>query len=479
VINPSIGAEELVAALCDELRIGRPEDAGGKAVVDLLNRHLLATHAAGRRTVLIIDEAQLLGPESLEQVRLLTNLETHTEKLLQVVLLGQPELRELLARPGLRQLAQRITARYHLEPLSRDEVHAYIDHRLRLAGADGRLFTAGAKDQVHRASRGIPRLVNSLCDRALLGAYAQGSDRVDGRTARRATTEVLGDAPRSAGRPAWVALALLAMLALGGGLLATMELPSPGIPVPAATAQPDRPRAIEPVSEGPAASSTDAGSVATLSPTTTPAIPAEPASPPIDDGLYTDQARARARLAELWGGQVDGTEADCERLGRAGLACFVGQGSWTALGMLDRPALLTLQPAAESDTVRYAVVAGTDGDRVDLLAPDGSVLSADRERLLASWYGRFELLWQRPEVTLLRPGDSGPAVRWVRERLAAFEGRPDIGDDATTFDPGLQQRVLRFQAAQGLKADGLVGTRTMIQLDLVAGPGPRLAREPG
>ena len=131
-----------------------------KDLVDLLNRYLLRAHAQGRRVVLVVDEAQNLAPDVLEQVRLLTNLETETQKLLQIILIGQPELRKLLAREDLRQIAQRITARFHLDPLSRDETYAYVRHRLRVAGATTDIFTRGALREIYRISGGIPRVIN-------------------------------------------------------------------------------------------------------------------------------------------------------------------------------------------------------------------------------------------------------------------------------------------------------------------------------
>ncbi|MGH7266538.1 MAG: ExeA family protein, partial [Candidatus Rokuibacteriota bacterium] len=199
VLNPRLTAFELLATVCDELRISYARSTTSlKELVDALYHHLLTGHAAGRRTVLIIDEAQDLAPDVLEQIRLLTNLETDREKLLQIILIGQPELLELLERPDLRQLAQRVTARYHLQPFTERETREYIRHRLRVArggdaaAAAGIVFTEGAVRQVHRAAGGIPRLINVICDRALLGAYAHDRKRIDGATARRAAGEVLG-----------------------------------------------------------------------------------------------------------------------------------------------------------------------------------------------------------------------------------------------------------------------------------------------
>jgi len=172
VMNPQLSVLEFLATICEELHIDVPHNRGSiKAQTDALNRHLLRAHAAGRRTILVVDEAQNLTPAVLEQVRLLTNLETAKQKLLQIILIGQPELRDLLARNDLRQLAQRITGRYHLEPLTSEETAHYIEHRLKVAGALGEVFDGSAKKETFRLSQGVPRLINVICDRALLGAY--------------------------------------------------------------------------------------------------------------------------------------------------------------------------------------------------------------------------------------------------------------------------------------------------------------------
>jgi general secretion pathway protein A len=230
-LNPRLTDVELLATICDELHVPyRPETASLKLLVDALYRHLLDAHARGRRTVLVLDEAQDLNPEVLEQIRLLTNLETAREKLLQVILIGQPELIRLLDRPKLRQLAQRITARYHLSPLSRADTAAYVRHRLQVAGRHGVVFTPGALRRVHRASRGIPRTVNAVCDRALLGAYTRSQAAVDAGTVSRAVAEVLGRSgpPRAVRRLAWVPVVALVAAALASAWLsASLAIPDP------------------------------------------------------------------------------------------------------------------------------------------------------------------------------------------------------------------------------------------------------------
>lgn len=228
VFNPKLSVLELLSTVCHEFGIGYPAgNTSVKVFVDCINAHLLDAHARGRNSVLIIDEAQNLPPDVLEQMRLLTNLETDQRKLLQIILIGQPELATLLERPGLSQLAQRIVARYHLEPLSKAEVAAYVQHRLAVSGTQRQLIPAALMGTLYRLSGGVPRIINVLCDRALLGAYTQGKDRVDRATLLQAAKEVL---PSAASRRArrrhghdygmWPSVAVGLSLLLACGALA-------------------------------------------------------------------------------------------------------------------------------------------------------------------------------------------------------------------------------------------------------------------
>ncbi|MBL4867563.1 MAG: AAA family ATPase [Pseudomonadales bacterium] len=199
ILNPKLTVNELLATICDELEIGNlageSRDVGddsAKDYVDAINEYLLLAHAEDRKTLLIIDEAQNLSIDVLEQIRLLTNLETNQRKLLQIILIGQPELRDLFAKPELRQLAQRITARYHLERLTVEESIAYVKHRLSVAGTQEEIFSVPVIKLLHRISGGIPRVINVICDRALLGAYVQDRRIVDKKTLGQAAKEVLG-----------------------------------------------------------------------------------------------------------------------------------------------------------------------------------------------------------------------------------------------------------------------------------------------
>ena len=194
ILNPQLSEVEFLAAICEELHIPLPEDrASPRALVDALNGHLLASHAAGKRTILLVDEAQNLSTGVLEQIRLLTNLETAKQKLLQIILIAQPELRKKLSQSNLRQLAQRVTGRYHLEPLSKDETERYIEHRLKVAGGLGDIFDDRAKREVFKCSKGVPRLINVICDRALLGAYSSDVRKVTPQIVHKAAKEISGE----------------------------------------------------------------------------------------------------------------------------------------------------------------------------------------------------------------------------------------------------------------------------------------------
>lgn len=213
ILNPKLTEMELMAAICDEMRISYPiKTSSLKDFFDFMTRHLLKAHANGRNPVLMIDEAQTLSSNVLELVRLLTNLETAEKKLLQIILVGQPELNHTLSLPENRQTAQRITARYHLTPLGLVETRAYVEHRLKVAGLDQRIFTNRAIKSVHKSSRGIPRLINSICDRALLAAYVEGKKQIDRKLAQRSSEEVLGTVGLPSGKSVWGSFALVAGL---------------------------------------------------------------------------------------------------------------------------------------------------------------------------------------------------------------------------------------------------------------------------
>jgi general secretion pathway protein A len=411
VLNPALSAEELYAAICDEFRIPRPAGAASvKEALDLINRFLLEIHAAGGRAVLVVDEAQILAPEVLEQVRLLTNLETSSRKLLQVVLMGQPELRATLARPDLRQLAQRVTARFHLRPLARAETAAYVRHRLGVAGTAEEIFPAGVTGRLRRLSRGVPRLINIICDRALLGAFVQGRRQVDRATLAQAAREV-------AGEPAWTSarVAAAAALLVGAGALAALTL----------SWRPAPRRAVSP-----SAFTAPAADAPALAPLPAAAPPRAPA--PVSGVLRAlmeqpeagRQADAWSWLYRLWGVRIDSVENGCALAPAHGLDCLRGDGGLERLRSLNRPALVRVRDPQGAS--RWLVLERLRG-RLATLAAGGARTVVDIGKLEGYDIREFVLLWRPPfrqrdaqaprsavaadpEATLLLDADPAPGT---------------------------------------------------------------------
>ncbi|HUP90652.1 MAG TPA: AAA family ATPase, partial [Solimonas sp.] len=388
VHNPRQSEEEFVQTICDELGVTYPRgQLSLKVLVDSLNDHLLANHARGRRTVLIIDEAQNLRPEVLEQVRLLTNLETAKEKLLRIMLIGQPELSELLARPDLRQLAQRITARYHLMPLGAAETAEYIQHRLRVAGARVEIFTPRACEAVHRYSRGVPRLINIICDRAMLGAYAKGSNKVDPAMVREGAREAVGELPgmfdpRAARRWARIELAwTVALVVCTAVFIYYFTMVDDG-PLDSAAAPA--------VTEAPAVAAPVAAPAPTPEAPTAPVLPTarlaqlEPAVQPLSVVM--------GRLVQLWNvpAQVQKSPNMCVGLRPSGLECYRGTGHWADLGQMNRPAILTFNLPGAGKQYFLLRELGTSYASLDTAL---GTLRFPLEELDKAWTGDFLVLW--------------------------------------------------------------------------------------
>jgi len=461
ILNPVLTPEELLAALCDELGAAYEGPAPSrKALVDALYRHLLAAHAGQRRTVLIVDEAQNLTVEALEQLRLLTNLETDKQKLLQIILIGQPELTALLDRAELRQLAQRITARYHLQPFGEAETCAYVRHRLGLAGGSRDLFEPAALREVHRLAKGVPRLINVICDRALLGAYGQRRPRVDRHTVRTAAREVLGARTGTRARHAAVAAAVAVLV----GVVTATALTTA---VPALRA---RLAGVSPTAAGPAEGSADGDRVAAAPAAvsaTAPATSGAPLPPALADvlaevGPQADRAAAFASLFERWRLQPRAWSNPCEAAASIGLQCLGGGGGWAKLRRLDLPAALPFGGPEGSE--QWAALVALEGNRATL-AVGGRALTVSVDEIDVLWDGRFEALWQPPPIGAdeVSPGSRGKPVVWLKQRLDALAGsaHPVASD---LYDDRLRARVLAFQRDHALAADGIAGVETLARL---------------
>ena len=542
IFNPRLTPLELVASICDELKVLYPVGTQSiKETVDFLNAYLLEGYRQGRRTVVVIDEAQNLSYEALEQVRLLTNLETEKQKLLQIILVGQPELRTVLAAPELKQLAQRITARYHLRPLTQDETRAYVQHRLRVAGGDERLFGGDALRELYRLSGGVPRLINVLCSRAMLAAYGADRKHIDAATMRRVASELAGEEDLPAKPRRWtlglgVAAGLLVavMVLLFWPQIAqtpfgqTVKLASSGdtedlsqsaqlapmtqamVPVDAPVKTPIETPVKAPVGT-PAAIPVRLSS--TVTPVEEPVLVAEPVADrdaelevkadepekvmpeePSDAlemqtdeslgliGLLGDQDAAFSTLFAYWQRvypQEDRESSACEKAERAGLSCIYGRGDWQSLELYNRPAVIEL---GLDDGRRYqVVVAALDARRVTLDMASRR-MTFSRQEIASLWTGSYIVLWNPPSLSVepLTQGMRGRDVAWLVARLDRIEGvLTDYDPDRVRFDRAMKERVMTFQQARGLIADGIVGRQTIIHMSAaVSDPHtPTLSRE--
>lgn len=460
VLNPRQNPIELLETVCEELRIDIESKRGSaKALIDALNSYLLDAYAQGLRVVVLIDEAQSLPADTLEQVRLLTNLETHNQKLLQILLLGQPELRDLLARPDLRQLAQRITARFHLSPLDERETAAYLRHRWRVAGGSRFPFNAKAVRRLHARSGGVPRLINVIAERALLAGYARDAVSIDARLVDAAAREVLPGAS-TARLPPWMALASGMAVAV---LVASAWALHPWAPDDRAPSPKPAP-AFVPTAQTPASGLASRASAERPTPS---------AFARLIDGAGATPMAGWQLLLQQWNlpGDAITLAADggcAPASSQPELHCVQGSTRLDTLLALDRPVLLPLHAGAAD---AWALLLGADA-RAARLRIGTHTVDVDRTTLQAHWDGRYAGLWRGPSALSQTPmpGNSGPAVDWLWQRLASPP--PAAG---TPYNASLRNAVRDLQGARGLPTDGIAGSLTLMALanDL---PGPRLLR---
>ena len=503
IFNPRLTVRELLQAICEEFHIALPpsgESAGLKDYIDALNRYLLQAHAQGRNSVLVIDEAQNLSADVLEQLRLLTNLETNERKLLQIVLIGQPELRGMLARPELEQLAQRLIARYHLDALSEEETAGYIQHRLATAGLNSvSPFPPALTRQIHRITRGIPRRINLLCDRALLGAYAQGVPQVNRDILAKAAAELFDElesrqihnSPRRK-TAVMAAVAIIAMLATGAAAwtsrhpdwLQALRLNQALNRFPVRTvADVTKTTGTAPAQDRSAA--TPAATVASSTPPVPPATAAEKAEVAAS-GIFSDKAgpsslalhsedAALRELARLWGATLNDGDA-CESAQAAGLRCYTSSRGFGEIRVLDRPTVLRLRD--EAGKPRYALLTSISDGSATLRA--GTATQTVNLVTLGRYFdGEFITLWRTPPEFdgTVRPGASGPDVDWIGRQLARVNGGQEAAKHLSV-DAQLLQQLRDFQHAQGLFVDGLAGPVTLMRLNRIAGvEEPRLLND--
>ncbi len=468
VLNPRLSARELLSSVCDELEIAHEPDASIKTLVDSINQDLLKAHAAGRHKVLIIDEAQNLSAEVLEQLRLLTNLETSEKKLLQIVLLGQPELQDILALPELRQLNQRVTARYHLDAIDRQELPAYLQYRLNVAGMRGDIFTPGAVRRLYRESQGVPRLINLISDRALLGAYAEGDHLISATHIRKAAKEVNGGlamAPSrrtfgSRGSHVWLVVTSFIIAIIGTvWLLEISGSSTPALAEP--KAEPSVAGVIERVAEPVPPMASESGQPAIAAP--------EPILPGFVFNQHTQSlSEAFTALFGLWGKSYErsANPIACDYAATVGLACLERQGSRRSLEFINRPAILQLRD--ENGRTRQVVVERLDGELAMIATPVGSQQVPFRE-IEDYWYGDFRVLWRIPEFMTgdgFYGDDSGQQL-WIGARMMELAERLSSGEQeaARVKRMDMTEQVRWYQEKRGLTVDGIAGAMTIIQMN--------------
>jgi len=495
VINPKLSARELLASICDELKIAYADSASIKVLNDAINQYLLHAHANGRHTVLIVDEAQNLRVDVLEQLRLLTNLETSEKKLLQIILLGQPELRDMLAKNELRQLAQRITARYHLDALNKVEVGAYIKCRLSVAGRAAPAFSPTAVNTMFKLSGGIPRLINLIADRALLGAYASHSELAEPEHVKQAFREIQGE-PRSAMNTerkkilrwgGWGAAAALIVGATWASYLAfyqgtpfqpiveiaqeqAAQAESTPMSVPTRQREPEVKQ--EPVDkeqdyiEGfEKALSSSGKKLVAYQEAESPDITQEvleveaaidrPESTPefpfletLNDKRSSEHGvfNAYQSIFKLWGVFYPDEPfmLACQFAALNDLKCLHRQGNWRSLLRLDRPAILSLfNDRGEKLTIALLKI---DGERARV-AHEGKAFWVTLDEIDRHWLGEYSVIYRVPPYRSRKvsPGEVSEE-QWLRDKLQAVRDNNAItGFDADpvrgALPDGFQERI--------------------------------------
>lgn len=531
ILNATINESELLQSVCDELSIKYTQQDTQKQLLDAINAHLLNSFSDGRHTVLIIDEAQLLSRDVLEQIRLLTNLETTKAKLLQIILIGQPELNDLLSRNDLRQLAQRITARYHLGALEKNEIESYVNFRLTVAGCKQPLFSRQALNRLHKLTDGIPRKINVLADHALLAAYSKSASLVDAKTVVQASNDVFITSEASVQRE-WKGKFLMACIALLilGALVAFFAF-NRDKQVAEPIAQTDSAHVSLTASEG---SESDKEDALQLTPETSPVPPeslnqdavAEPApgrvviadvplddSPSIPEDLQaefavqeapqvvepssqppivapissllqrtletssdlTSRAATFRQLAELWGESLPDKliEPVCSESLKLGLLC-IGFDQWEQMLRFNRAAVLVVEQGGQLHRI---IITEVDGEFVKVKVGE-QLIELQADELQASWTGEGALLARVPETGMpfLAMGDAGPRVRSAREMLNASlltVGLPLLNatSEPEVFDLDMSQKLFALQTRYEILNDSKIGNETwLLMSELVANP---------
>ncbi|MCA0935326.1 AAA family ATPase [Vibrio alginolyticus] len=447
ILNPTFSTRDLLEAICDEFKIIYPQDATLKQLSQVIHHYLLSNHNAGWQTLLVIDEAQHLASEVLEQLRLLTNLETESRKLLKVLLVGQPELQRLLQTTQLRQLAQRITGRYHLLPLDINETADYIAFRLHTAGGDQQLFSRSCCKTIAKYSHGIPRLINLICDKALYMSYQQGSVVVDRQTVSNACNEVMqfqadiyqqGSKPRPFVRrtltwPTW-ASALIGIAAACGVGWAVINYPVPPI-------------------------SKFLQQTVSVGASERAVVPEQLSSDQREQLFLQKESNLLVKeLYRLWGYHAYIGDSLCLSEALSTMVCERKVATWPMLMEQSRPVILELNDHGETG---YVILYAIGKDKVEVLNGKQR-LRLPISWLTPMWQGNIIELWQAPLKGILRMNMEGAAIEVLDQLLAEALNEVPLGK--SIFDAEMKKRVEYFQRMQGIGVDGIAGQLTLDRL---------------
>ena len=492
ILNSKLNTTDVLASICDELNIELPADTElsfTKKCIDALYRDLLAAHAEGKKTLIIIEEAQNLSPEVLETLRLLSNLETSTQKLLHILLVGQPELLEILAQKELRQLNQRVVSRFHLSPLDKNDLSNYINHRLHRAGAKQAIFEPGCIAVLFKLTGGVPRLINLVCHQALVAAYASGEKTVSAKLVSQAAAEILGDEKKSSSqRPAIIAatLVLVAVAAVTAvafkdrlPIIVDVTVPEEvAAPVEAALLEQTEVVSLSAV-EGKAVDPQSDPVEAVQQPESLQSKTLQP-KPPIANSYSRLLARWGINSVEVYSEEELYSVADLQQL-RMEKAASV---SLNFIEKTNRQGIVWM--LGEQGYLKAHVLSGLTANTVTLQDRQGT-LQIPREQFNQNWNGAYLYLWKPPQ------GYSGPlsvngnilngqqinpqVVDWLQKQLQLIDQSTELVISGGRYTQAIASQVLEFQRQQQLVADGILGRETLMRINQLSGEGIPLLRE--
>ena len=509
VLNSKLNESDLLASICSELSIKIPTRkhiSFSKTCIDVLNQDLLEAHAAGKKTLIVIEEAQNLSHDVLETLRLLSNLETNTHKLLHILLVGQPELLEILGQNKLRQLNQRVVSRFHLLPLDKTEIANYINHRLHHAGAGGAIFDTNCVDTLFKLTKGVPRLINLICHQALLAAYSTGAKTVSAKLVKLSSKEILVDLNPTNGRLRLAAAVLASVVFIA---LAATLTPLKNINWN------DYLTRFNSYSDGPSSVSLD--TTATKDPVVAPTVSQEIVNtglvdieqlPPDDqfiesvlsgsseasiqmdekNGNWQENAESHSKnplinLFNLWGVSasdiytLDEFDAVAERSGLRSVQ--VDTATLSALSLIDRPGIVFMQQTSGLEKSHLVLHIGEFTIR---LISSGEIIVMDRSAFLDQWTASYLYLWRSPDsFEMLKPGDfNKPALAWLQGKLGLVNDGLEQLITGGNYSVAIQAQVTDFQRQQNIIADGIVGRQTLMRLNQLTDPlVPRLTGSGG